>query len=112
MEQVLAVFRGADILKHAGDAGALRREIEEVLREGEDTVVVLDFAGVNGLSHGFVDELLAPLFDLLGEAMPDRVLLDNCSAAVLNDLKCVADMARPVAMAEHRREAGRGRRAA
>ena len=96
MEQILSVFMGDDILANPSDAIILRRRVERYLVEGKDAVVVLDFAGVNGVLPGFVDELLSPLFDLLGETLSDRVLLDNCSASVLNDLKCVAETGRPV----------------
>ena len=98
MQQILSVFAGDDILVRSAEAGLLRRRVQDCLDERDDAVVVLDFAGINGVSHDYVDELLSPLFDVLGDTLPDRVLLDNCSASVLNDLKCVADLNRPVTL--------------
>ncbi len=109
MERVVSVFSGDDLLLDTAAASSLRARVEAVL-SGED-VAVLDFSQVNGVSTEFADELLAPLFDRLGASMPDRVLLDHCSASVLNDLKNVAETHRPVPT-EHRPSIRRGRHAA
>ena len=109
MQHILSVFAGNDVLADQLEAATLRRRVEEALDDGD--AVVLDFASVNRIAPGFVDELIAPLFDLLGEALPERVLLENCSASVLNDLKCVAEMQRPVTIGPIR-DAARGRQAA
>ncbi len=111
MEQVLTAFAGNDILTEAS-AQRLRGAVEERLADPAD-VVVLDFAGINGVSSDFVDALLGPLFELLGDTLPERVLLDNCSASVLNDFKCAAETGRSAKFTTGARGLGRrGRQAA
>ncbi len=112
MEQVLTAFAGNDILTEASAAERLRAAIEERLAHSAE-IVVLDFTGINGVSSDFVDALLGPLFELLGDTLPERVLLDNCSASVLNDFKCVAETGRSAKFTAGARGLGRrGRQAA
>ena len=105
------MFAGNDILVDAANASALRTRVEDCLDRSAE-VVVLDFAGVNGVSNDFADALLGPLFDLLGDALSEKVLLDNCSASVLADLRCLAEMHRPVEISPRPSAAKRGRQAA
>jgi hypothetical protein len=80
-----------------GDAVALLARIERILDAEQDCVVVLDFDGVGRITHDAIDELMAPLFDRLGETLPDRVFLDGCAASVLADLREIAEADRPEA---------------
>ena len=92
MVQKLRLYRGHRFLGGRGVAHEVRLAAEDLLRCDSSTVVWLDFAGVEGISHSFADELLSPLNDLLREAVKDRVCLTNCSAEVLEELELVALM--------------------
>lgn len=94
MAHVLKLYAGRAFLGGRGVAHRVRTEAVEVLTSRGDSVVVLDFDGVEGVSHSFGDELLSPLADLLDRAVPERVKLANCSASALADLQSVADMHR------------------
>lgn len=70
----------------------LRDRIEFVLRSDVQASVALDLAGVQGVSHSFADELLSPLSEWLGDNFADRVILANCSPAVVAEFELVAAM--------------------
>jgi hypothetical protein len=63
-----------------------------LLSHDPSTVLLLDFAGVEDVSHGFADELLSPLNDLLHEAVGDRVWPVNCADEVPEEFEPVALM--------------------
>ncbi len=90
---ILPVLADSDIVSSASEADDLLIVINRVLDSGD--TVILDFAGVNGVEPAFVDALLDPLHDRLGDTLPDHVLLENCSASVLTDLRNVAETGRP-----------------
>lgn len=94
MAHTLTLNRGHQFLGGRGTAHAVRRAAEDLLASDASAVVVLDFAGVEGVSHSFADELLSPLSELLHEAMHHRVLLANCAADVREELELVASMHR------------------
>lgn len=94
MAHTLTLNRGHRFLGGRGTAHAARRAAEELLGHDPSAVVVLDFSGVEGVSHSFADELLSPLSELLHEAMQHRVLLANCADDVREELELVASMHR------------------
>jgi hypothetical protein len=92
MVKRLTLFRGHRFLGGRGVAHEVRLAAVDALRRDRREVVILDFAGVEGVSHSFVDELLSPLTDLLHEAVSQRVRLENVSDEVLEELEIVASM--------------------
>jgi hypothetical protein len=70
----------------------VRLAAEDALCRDRSTVVVLDFAKVEGVSHSFADELLSPLSELLHEECAKRVQLANCASEVVEELELVAMM--------------------
>lgn len=92
MAQEFRLYRGHRFLGGRGVAHEVRLAAEDLLRRDPAAVVLLDFSGVEGVSHSFADELLSPLNDLLHEAVKDRVWLVNCSDEVLEELELVAMM--------------------
>lgn len=94
MERRMELFRGHRFLGSRGGAHQVRVAAEELLRREGSAVIVLDFAGVDGVSHGFADELLSPLSELLHDKMRRRVKVVNCSDKVWKELKLVAGMHR------------------
>ena len=107
--RTLTLKRDHRFLGGRGVAHQVRTAAEALLRKDPPAVVVLDFAGVDGVSHSFADELLSPLSDLLHEAVRSRVLLANCSGDVREELELVAAMHglfMPGALAAARRAAG------
>ncbi len=94
MQAHLPVHTGADILSDPRQAEALRLRVELLLGDdGGD--VVLDFTGINGVSEAFLDALLGPLQDRFGRVLAERLHLDGCSAALLSDMRFVAERGRP-----------------
>jgi hypothetical protein len=67
-------------------------EAESVLRSAYQRVVLFDFSGVTGVSHGFADELLTPLNELESEDLARRVVFWNCGARVREALELVAEL--------------------
>jgi hypothetical protein len=94
MADVLKLYSGRAFLGGRAVAHRVRTEAVRLLASRSDSVVVLDFEGVDGVSHSFGDELLSPLAELLDQAVAKRVKLANCSASTLADLRSVADMHR------------------
>lgn len=92
MREVVKLYRGQRFLGGRSLANRVRVAAEDLLARDDDTVVVLDFAGVEGVSHSFADELLSPLTELLHSAVRDRVWLVNCAPEVREDLELVATM--------------------
>lgn len=88
----LSLYRGHRFLGGRGVPHDVRRAAEHALRRDQSTVVVLDFAGVEGVSHSFADELLSPLTDLLNETVRERVWFVNVSDEVLEEMGIVATM--------------------
>ena len=94
MQAYLPVHTGADHLDDPRQAEALCRCIE-LLLEGEDAGVVLDFTGIDGVSEAFLDALFGPLQERFGPVLADRLHLDGCSAVLLADMRGVAEQGRP-----------------
>jgi hypothetical protein len=92
MAKRLRLFRGHRFLGGRGVAHKVRLAAEDALRSSRNTVVILDFAQVEGVSHSFADELLSPLSELLDDRCAKRVLLANCTPEVLEELEIVAMM--------------------
>jgi hypothetical protein len=92
MQHVLAIYAGRAFLGGRGTAFTVRTRASDLLTSSPDAVVVLDFAGVKGVSHSFADELLSPLADLLSSDVPKRVKIANCTQTVEGGLRSVADM--------------------
>jgi hypothetical protein len=90
--KVMPLYRGHSFLGGRSVAQRVRRDAEALLASDPEAVVVLDFRGVEGVSHSFADELLTPLSESLKSTMRERVLLTNCTAEVLEELKLVAVM--------------------
>ena len=93
MRANLPITAGTDILTDCQQADALRRRLEPILT-GDDVRVVLDFSGINGVSVEFLDALLGPLHERFGPQLAERLHLDGCSAALLNDLRSAAEQGR------------------
>jgi hypothetical protein len=89
---VLRLFHGHRFLGGRAVANRVRNEAERLLRTDRSAVVLLDFAGVEGVSHSFADELLTPLNELLCERLGARVFLSNCSSGVREGLEMTASM--------------------
>ena len=111
MRHTISVLAGDSAELRRDDAAALLARVEWILDAERDCVVVLDFNGVGRITHEAIDELMAPLFDKLGETLPDRVFLDRCAASVLADLREIAEVDRPDATCAFPQEQ-RGRHAA
>ncbi len=92
MDKRFVLFRGHRFLGGRAVAYEVRREAEKLLEKQPNLVIVLDFEGVEGVSHSFADELLSPLSDLLGERVAERVRIENVDPDVLEDLRLVAMM--------------------
>lgn len=92
MATTLKLYRGHAFLGGRGVAHEVRTEVERRLAESERSVIVLDFAGVEGVSHSFADELLSPLSERFDQQVSRRVKLVNVAEEVAEDLKLVADM--------------------
>lgn len=88
----LNLFRGQRFLGGRGWANHLRLAVENALADDEREVVVLDFDGVEGVSHGFADELLTPLNELLGSDLGNRVRMTNVTPGVVEELQAVAHL--------------------
>lgn len=91
-ERRFVMFRGHAFLGGRAVAHAVRKEALRFLAEHPDGAVVLDFSGVRGVSHSFADELLSPFSEELGQAVPNRVRIENASPGVVEMLRLVADM--------------------
>jgi hypothetical protein len=89
---VLHLFHGHRFLGGRAVANRVRNEAESLLRADRSAVVLLDFTGVQGVSHSFADELLTPLNELLCERLSARVFLSNCSTGVREGLEMTASM--------------------
>ena len=89
---VLRLFQGHRFLGGRAVANRVRNEAESLLRTDRTAVVLLDFTGVEGVSHSFADELLTPLNELLCERLSTRVFLSNCSSGVREGLEVTASM--------------------
>lgn len=92
MRYVFLMFQGHRFLGGRGLANRVRNEACALISSDPNAYVVLDFARVEGISHSFADELLAPLDELLNEHVAERVLLMNCLPEVLEQLEVVAMM--------------------
>jgi hypothetical protein len=95
---VFEMFRGSRFLGGRGVANEVRNLVADLLHADPTATAVLDFARVEGVSHSFADELLAPLSELLDNRLAERVLLTNCAAEVWEELEVVAlmhDLAMP-----------------
>lgn len=92
MTNVLKLYFGRGFLGGRAVAHKVRTEAAVLLAAHEDSMVVLDFSSVDGVSHSFADELLSPLADMLSADVTRRVSLANCSPSTLADLRSVADM--------------------
>ncbi|MBI0432213.1 STAS-like domain-containing protein [Roseomonas sp. KE0001] len=92
MERVLALYAGRAFLGGRGVAFKVRTEAAASLNRSPYSTVVLDFAGVRGVSHSFADELLSPLADVLGAQVPERITITNCDGQVEGELRSVAAM--------------------
>ena len=95
MQHTVPVMAGDTAELRRDDAVVLLARIERILDAEDDCVVVLDFGGVGRITHEAIDQLMAPLFERLGETLPDRVFLDRCAASVLADLREIAEADRP-----------------
>ena len=98
MRHVFQMFQGHRFLGGRALANRVRNEACALISSDANAEVVLDFARVEGVSHSFADELLAPLDELLDERVAGRVLLANCAPEVLEQLEVVAlmhDLAMP-----------------
>jgi hypothetical protein len=94
MEHRLPLYDGHSFLGGRGVAFRVRTKAEALLRDDLSCIVVLDCAGVAGVSHSFADELLSPLSDLLGDQVARRVRVSNCTSSLYADLVSVAEMHR------------------
>ena len=92
MNRTFTLFRGHPFLGGRGSANAVRTAAEDALRADPSGLVILDFAGVKGVSHSFTDELLAPLSELLGSQMCRRVVVRHCAPAVWDAMQAVCEM--------------------
>lgn len=92
MPHALPAFKGVPFLGGRSGAQRLRREIEAALAAAE--VVSVDFQQVEGVSHGFVDELLAPLSEEFGARLSARVAFVNCASDVVETIQVIAAMHR------------------
>ena len=90
--QVIEMFRGNRFLGGRGWANEVRNRVGDLLQRDPETIILLDFSRVEGVSHSFADELLAPLSELLEERFATRVLVANCAAEVMEELELVALM--------------------
>jgi hypothetical protein len=86
------LFKGIAFLGSRGHANTLRLNAEEALSTHAEAIVEFDFSNVRGVSHGFLDELLTPLDELLAEQLPARVKFTNCSDRVADTLDLVCSM--------------------
>ena len=92
MVTVVEMFRGNRFLGGRGVANEVRNLVGDLLRADPMATAVLDFARVEGVSHSFADELLAPLSELLDDRLAERVLLTNCAPEVWAELEVIALM--------------------
>jgi hypothetical protein len=92
MVKVMPLYRGHRFLGGRSVAHRVRRDAEVLLGSNPKAVVILDFSGVEGVSHSFADELLTPLSELLKSTTRERVFLKNCASEVLEELELVATM--------------------
>jgi len=92
MRHVFPMFQGHRFLGGRALANRVRNEACALIAADPTAEVVLDFDRVEGVSHSFADELLAPLDELLREHVAERVFLANCAPEVLEQLQVVAMM--------------------
>ena len=92
MTTTFKLYRGQSFLGSRGTANGVRTAAEDALRLNPVATVILDFDGVEGVSHSFTDELLAPLSELLGPDMKSRVLAINCDPQVWESMTAVCKM--------------------
>lgn len=92
MRHVFQMFQGHRFLGGRALANRVRNEACALIAADPTAEVVLDFDRVEGVSHSFADELLAPLDELLHERVAEQVLLVNCAPDVLEQLEVVALM--------------------
>lgn len=92
MTTTIKLYRGHAFLGGRGTAHEIRADVERRLAKGKHAIITLDFAGVEGVSHSFADELLSPLSERLGQQVSRRVRLVNVADDVAEDLEVVADM--------------------
>ena len=112
MTKMYRLYQGQQFLGSRGLANAVRVSAEETLTSDSSAVVEFDFSGVRGVSHGYLDELLTPLSELLGEHLSGHVTFTNCSAAVVEAVDLVCEMHhlhRPTVTVAGERLAGSGR---
>ena len=73
-------------------ANRLRNEILRVLEAQPEVTAKVDFSMVRGISHGLADELLSPLSEHFGKALPERVRFVNMASDVRETIEHVAEM--------------------
>ena len=112
MQHTISVLSGTNAVVRVSEASAALSRVENILDGDGDATVVLDFTGVGRFSHEAIDALLAPLFDRLGDALPERVFFDGCAASVLADLREIAEADRPDAGTVRDRSPAQGCQAA
>lgn len=91
MTTVLRMLNGSDFLGSRKRALVILERVEEELTRPRARKVVLDFAGVSGMSHSFTDELLSRLDELAAERSVEVVFV-NCTPAVAEAVELVSDM--------------------
>lgn len=87
-----AMDQGHSFLGGRSLANKIRNAALDALSTDPDARVVLDFAGIRGVSHSFADELIAPMSEKLGRKMGHRVTFEHCDPFVVEALRLVCEM--------------------
>lgn len=92
MTKTFDMYRGLPFLGSRGTANIARCMAEDFLRADSQAKVVFDFSGVKGVSHGYADESITPLNELLGPVIKQRVVFENCDDKVEETFRLVCGL--------------------
>lgn len=91
MSTTFRMFTEQSFLGGRSTANRVRNAALALLKQNPAAVVSFDFDRVEGMSHSFTDELVAPLSDALGAAMNCVVVFKNCTHEVEGTVRLVCE---------------------